>query len=191
MGLFNTSAIEKWQCARQNTILIYENVHDDCEEIIQGDALLDLERKAGGAKDEDPAAALVKTMEDILLHVFAKVLRAWRKQLALLSLQHTQLEDRVYGQPSDDSHATELWAMSKYLWGMAKLVNRHSILIEDVQENFNHFAERSGDDNWLDDVLRDFKQASITIQEDFIRPTEHMIDLVRLADPIPFTSEFA
>jgi hypothetical protein len=178
MGVFNTSAAEKWQCAHQNTILIYENSHDDCEEIIQGAELLDLEWKATSLKEGDPDTALIKTMEHILLHVFTKVLRAWRKQLALLSIQHAQLEDRVYGQPSDDSHATELWAMSKYLWGMAKLVNRHSNLIEDVQENFNQFAERIGDYDWLDDILRDFRQASITIQEDFIRPTEHMIDLV-------------
>jgi hypothetical protein len=191
MGVFNTSTSEKWQCAHQNTILIYENSHDDCEEIIQGPALLDLEWKAGTTKDGDPDVALIRTMEHVLLHVFTKVLRAWRKQLALLSIQHAQLEDRVYGQPSDDSHATELWAMSKYLWGMAKLVNRHSNLIEDVQENFNQFAERSEEHDWLDDVLRDFRQASITIQEDFIRPTEHMIDLVRFNPPnqiLPFAS---
>ena len=183
MGVFNTNASEKWQCAHQNTILIYEKSHDDCEEIIQGPALLDLEWKVGTTKEGDPDAALIKTMEHILLHVFTKVLRAWRKQLALLSIQHAQLEDRVYGQPSDDSHATELWGMSKYLWGMAKLVNRHSNLIEDVQENFNQFAERSGEHDWLDDIVRDFRQASITIQEDFIRPTEHMIDLVRSQTP--------
>ena len=185
IDVFNTSADEKWQCAHQNTILIYENSHDDCEEIIQGPALLDLEWKTDTTKAGDPDAALIKTMEHILLHVFTKVLRAWRKQLALLSIQHAQLEDRVYGQPSDDSHATELWAMSKYLWGMAKLVNRHSNLIEDVQENFNQFAERTGEHDWLDYILRDFRQASITIQEDFIRPTEHMIDLVRLDISFP------
>jgi hypothetical protein len=178
MGVFNTSANEKWQCAHQNTILIYENSHDDCEEIIQGPALLDLEWKSNNTKDESPDIALIRTMEHILLHAFTKVLRAWRKQLALLSIQHAQLEDRVYGQPSDDSHATELWAMSKYLWSMAKLVNRHSNLIEDVQEHFNSFAERSNDYAWLDDISKDFRQASVTIQEDFIRPTEHMIDLV-------------
>ncbi|KAF7512207.1 hypothetical protein GJ744_002369 [Endocarpon pusillum] len=177
MGVFNTSAREKWQCAHQNTILIYENSHDDCEEIIQGQGLLDLEWKAS-TTDKDSDVALVRTMEHILLHIFTKVLRAWRKQLALLSIQHAQLEDRVYGQPSDDSHATELWAMSKYLWSMAKLVNRHSNLIEDVQEHFNQFAERNNDYGWLDDILRDFRQASVTIQDDFIRPTEHMIDLM-------------
>jgi len=180
MGVFNTSANEKWQCARQNTILIYENSHDDCEEIIHGQGLLDIEWKAT-SKAEDSDAALIRTMEHILLHVFSKILRAWRKQLALLSIQHAQLEDRVYGQPSDDSHAPELWAMSKYLWSLTKLVNRHSNLVEDVQENFNQFAERRGNEpvDWLDDISRDFRQASITIQDDFIRPTEHMIDLVR------------
>lgn len=177
MGVFNTSAREKWKCAHQNTILIYENSHDDCEEIIQGQGLLDLEWKAS-TTDKDSDAALVRTMEIILQHILIKVLRAWRKQLALLSIQHAQLEDRVYDLPSDDSHATELWAMSKYLWSMAKLVNRHSNLIEDVQEHFNQFAERSNDYDWLDDILRDFRQASVTIQDDFIRPTEHMIDLV-------------
>jgi hypothetical protein len=179
LGVFNTHASEKWQCAHQNTILIYENSHDECEEIIKGEALLDHEWKAGTTKDNDPDAALIKTLEQVFVDIFAKVLRAWRKQLALISIQHAQLEDRVYGQPSDDSHATELWAMSKYLWQLAKLVNRHSNLIEDVQENFNQFAERGNDHDWLHDVSRDFRQCGLTIQEDFIRPTEHMIDLVR------------
>ena len=177
MGVFNTSATEKWQCAHQNTILIYENSHDDCEEIIQSPALLDLDWKPI-SKGVDPNIELIKTMEHTLLHIFAKVLRAWRTQLALLSIQHAQLEDRVYGQPSDDSHAPQLWLMSKCLWGLVKLVNRHSNLIEDVQENFNHFAERSNDYNWLDGIWRDYRQVSLLIQEDFIRPTEHMIDLV-------------
>ena len=180
MGIFNTTACDKWQCAQQNTVLVYENSHDDGEGIIQCSALSDLDWNAGTSRDvQDSDAALIRTMEHILLHVFTKILRAWRKQIALLSVQHAHLEDRVYGQPSDDSPATELWAMSKYLRGMAKLVNRHSSLIEDVQEHFNQFAERSNDDhNWLADILRDFQQASITIQEDFIWPTEHMIDLV-------------
>lgn len=199
MTMFNTSATEQYQCAHQNIILIYENSHDDCEEIIQGPSLLDLEWRestltaATGPSHSHPSsplpqptaappsdAALIATMELILTHVFTKILRAWRKQFALLSIQHAQLEDRVYGQPSDDQHAPQLWAMSKYLWGMAKLVNRHSNLLEDVQENFNVFAEqKTGEEHaWLENVLRDFRQASITIQEDFIRPTEHMIDLV-------------
>lgn len=182
MGVFNSSVREQWQCAHQNTILIYENAHDDCEEIIQGEGLLDLEWKAS-TTDKDSDVALVRTIEHILLHIFTKVLRAWRKQLALLSIQHAQLEDRVYGQPSDDSHAAELWAMSKYLWSMAKLVNRHSNLIEDVQEHFNQLAERSNHHDWLDDILRDFRQASVTIHDDFIRPTEHMIDLVSPKEP--------
>ncbi len=100
MGVFNTSASEKWQCAHQNTILIYENSHDDCEEIIEGPALLDLEWKMS-TRDEDPDAALIKTFENILLHIVTRVLRAWRKQLALLSIQHAQLEDLVDGQISE------------------------------------------------------------------------------------------
>jgi hypothetical protein len=187
MGVFNTSANDKWQCARQNTILIYENSHDDCEEIIHGQGLLDVEWKTTtttttNSQTADADAALIRTMEHILLHVFGKILRAWRKQLGLLSLQHAQLEDRVYGQPADDSPAPELWAMSKHLWSLTKLVNRHANLVEDVQENFNQFAERRAHEplDWLHEIARDFRQASITIQDDFIRPTEHMIDLVRL-----------
>lgn len=185
MGVFNTTTSEKWKCAHQNTILIYDNSNDDCEETIQGPALLDLQWNAGTTRMQNSETALIKTLEDILLYIFHKVLRAWREQLSLLSMQYTELEDRVYGQPSDDSHATELWAMSKYLWGIAKLVNRHSNLIEDVQENFNQFAERGTDCEWLEDLSRDFRQISITIQEDYIRPTEHMIDLVR--QPARFT----
>ena len=67
---------------------------------------------------------------------------------------------------------------------MAKLVNRHSNLIEDVQENFNQFAERSNDYDWLDDVSKSFRQVSILMQQDFIQPTEHMIDLVGPKSPI-------
>ncbi len=62
---------------------------------------------------------------------------------------------------------------------MAKLVNRHATLCQDVQEYFNLFAERDEEEDWLDDILKTFRQTSVTIREDFIGPTEHMIDLVR------------
>ena len=181
MDVFNsgTKGWRKW--AKANTVLIYESSMGEQAQIVDPLKLQNLELRHTGSSDEwATMPAAVEATENVLTSVLASILRAWRRQITKLSVQHELLEDRVYERPSDDSHAGGLWGMSQHALEMAKLVNRHSTVCQDVQEYFNHFAERDEDDDWLEDVLKGFRQTSTSIREDFIGPTDYMIDLVRV-----------
>lgn len=180
MAVFNsgTKGWRKW--ARANTVLIYESSSGEQSIIIDPLRLSTLELRHPMVTDKLASVpAGVTATENVLVSVFDSVLKAWRRQITKLSVQHASLEDRVYERPSDDSHAGGLWGMSQHALEMAKLVNRHATLCQDVQEYFNHFAERDEEEEWLEDILKSFHQTSVTIREDFIGPTDYMIDLVR------------
>ena len=180
MTIFNsgTKGWRKW--ARANTILIYESASGDQINIVDPLSLRALELRHPVATDEWAAVpAAVTATENVLTLVFESIVKAWHRQITKLSIQHASLEDRLYETPSDDRHAGALWGMSQHALEMAKLVNRHATLCQDVQEYFNIFAERDEEEDWLDDLLKSFRQTSVTIREDFISPTEHMIDLVQ------------
>jgi hypothetical protein len=179
MEVFNsgTKGWRKW--AKANTVLIYESTSGRQSQIIDALKLQSLELRHPGSTDEWAAtpSAIIAT-ENVLTNVLDSILKAWRRQITKLSVQHERLEDQVYERPSDDSHAGGLWGMSQHALEMAKLVNRHYALCQDVREYFNYFAEREEDNGWLEDVLKGFRQTSDTIKDDFINPTDYMIDLV-------------
>lgn len=162
----------------ENTIIIY----DICP-LQSGEILLDWTEdqfcQQRTIADRGKETPLFVGMEKILENVFASALETWKKQVALLEVQYTSLEDRVYELPSDDSHAGELWAISKHLLEMSNLVTFHSDLIKDVQEGFNNFRRPDGEDRWLDDTVKDIEQLGSTIQKVLIQPTDHLLDLVR------------
>jgi hypothetical protein len=185
MGVFNsgTKGWRKW--ARANTVLICESLSGEQAPIIDALKLRALELHHPGSTDEWAATpAAVIAAENILSSVLDSILKAWRRQINKLSVQHALLEDRVYERPSDDSHAGRIWAMSQHALEMAKLASRHSTLCQDVQEYFNYFAERDEDNAWLEVLLKGFRQMSVSVRDDFIDPTNYMIDLVRQHFPV-------
>jgi hypothetical protein len=180
MDVFNsgTKGWRKW--AKANTVLICESASGEQAPIIDALKLQTLELHHPGSTDEWAATpAVIIATENVLSSVLDSILKAWRRQINKLSVQHALLEDHVYERPSDDSHAGEIWAMSQHALEMAKLASRHSTLCQDVQEYFNYFAERDDGNAWLEVVLKGFRQMSVSVRDDFIDPTNYMIDLVR------------
>jgi hypothetical protein len=190
MDVFNsgTKGWRKW--AKANTVLICESTSGEQAPIIDALKLQTLELHHPGSTDEWAAtpAAIIAT-ENVLSSVLDSILKAWRRQINKLSVQHALLEDHVYERPSDDSHASEIWAMSQHALEMAKLASRHSTLCQDVQEYFNYFAERDDGNAWLEVVLKAFRQMSISVRDDFIDPTNYMIDLVRQHFRVSFAQQ--
>jgi len=191
MGVFNsgTRGWRKW--AKSNTVLIYESSSAEQPQIVNALQLQNLELHHSGSSNEwarNPHP--VFATENVLTSILDNILKAWRRQITKLSVQHALLEDRVYERPSDDRHAGELWSMSQHALEMAKMVNRHSTVCQDVQEYFNHFAERDEKEGWLGNVLKGFRQTSVSIREDFIAPTDYMIDLVREPLSVLWTSKY-
>lgn len=168
---------EQREFSQDNTIIIYEAAPADSGDFVLNADPGRLGQRTPHATDDDEPEVFA-VMESVISSVFERVLDVWNHEVALLDVQYSTLEDQIYERPSDDTHAGELWAFSKRVLEMEKLVKFHSILLEDVEASFDNFAERTEPTEWLEQTSKDFEQLGKAILDDFIVPTEHMIDLV-------------
>lgn len=192
---FNSGLRQLHEMARKDTIIICEYSSGSAGEIVSVPALLGLnpelatasgplENEATSSRPEEKASASTSTVRDVVSHVFDGLYQIWHSQIALIHEPHAELEDHIYAHPADSSRAREVWAMSQRLHTLLKLVNRHSKVIQDVQDDFLIFAETRDKDNgrhqnWLAPLLDDFELLSENFRTDYLEPLEHMIDLVR------------
>ena len=197
---FNSGLRQLHDMAKRDTIVIceYSSGEGEAGEIVSANVLLGLNPEPPPAWDyrnpHRPAPRTptsVITLQMALSHIFDGLYLLWRDQIALIHEPHAALEDHIYAHPSDSSCARDVWAMSQRLHNMLKLVNRHSKVIEAVQDDFAVFAEIERKEgakhvvvndraNWLTPLLDDFEGLAENIVTDYLQPLEHMIDLVRI-----------
>ncbi|ETI26419.1 hypothetical protein G647_03196 [Cladophialophora carrionii CBS 160.54] len=199
---FNSGSRHLPDMARSDTVIICEYSSGEAGEIVSGNVLLGLypERERAPSRN----ATSIPTLQAVLSHVFDGLYQLWRDQIALIHEPHALLEDHIYAHPSDSSCAPDVWAMSQRLHNMLKLVNRHSKVVEAVQDDFaifsegEHGYERNYEDaigtgigtgtgtgtstgtssnKWLTPLLDDFEMLAENIVTDYLQPLEHMIDL--------------
>ena len=135
-------------------------------------------------------------MKTIIRDVFSSVIDAWEKVLEV-SWEHVSiLEDAIYEQPADESRAPELWKNSA-LWNRyEKLMFNHIDTMDEMRRHLAEFADAmeymtsdsgsgGGDANdkvvpgaWLDEMPAAFKKVENLIQEDLVKPTANMSELV-------------
>jgi ribosomal protein S15P/S13E len=189
--------------AKRDTIIICEYSSGEAGEIVSANVLLGLNpghisAPSSSTQGTPPSSfeapeirsfASTPTLQAVLSHIFDGMYHLWHNQIALIHEPHASLEDHIYAHPSDSSRARDVWAMSQRLHNMMKLVNRHSKIIEAVQDDFVIFAEMERKDgekqddanermNWLTSLLDDFEVLAENISTDYLQPLEHMIDLV-------------
>ncbi|OAP63872.1 hypothetical protein AYL99_03099 [Fonsecaea erecta] len=160
---FNSGSRHLHDMAKRDTIIICEYSSGEAGEIVSANVLLGLNPGAlfpppapfafsPGAQEDTrktPApvvdttrrSASTPTLQAVLSHVFDGLYQLWRDQIALIHEPHAALEDHIYAHPADSSRARDVWAMSQRLHNMLKLVNRHSKVVEAVQDDFAVFAE--------------------------------------------------
>ena len=173
---FNSGSSCLHETAKRDTIIICEYSSGESGEVVSASVLLGLHPVDTAS---NPVFASAPAIQGIVSHVFEGLFQLWREQIALIHEPHAELEDHIYSQPADSSRARDVWALSQQLHNMLKLVNRHSKVIEAVQDDFEIFAERQDQQTWLDHVLDDFETLAENIRTDYLEPLEHMIDLVR------------
>ncbi|KIX92122.1 uncharacterized protein Z520_12115 [Fonsecaea multimorphosa CBS 102226] len=225
---FNSGSRHLHDMAKRDTIIICEYSSGEAGEIVSANVLLGLNPGAfpppptptstASPDDEeendddntttalDPRQrASTPTLQAVLSHIFDGLYQLWRDQIALIHEPHASLEDHIYAHPSDSSRARDVWGMSQRLHNMLKLVNRHSKVIEAVQDDFAVFAEmekfqdgggggtekkRDGSgggrrgrtsnsgSTWLTPLLDDFEVLADNIGTDYLEPLDYMIDLM-------------
>jgi hypothetical protein len=171
---FTTSNLLEY--AADDTVILCEYSSVDIGEIVNTGALLALNPVKYGS---DNSFASASAIESITRQILEEVHLIWRYKIAAVHEPHAELEDAIYSQPANPHHARYVWAMSKRLHGMVKLVNRHLKIVETIQEDFQPFSERSEEQDFLDHILEDLGQLADTIRVDYLDPLEHMIDMVR------------
>ncbi|KIX01531.1 uncharacterized protein Z518_09257 [Rhinocladiella mackenziei CBS 650.93] len=172
---FNSGFRHLHEMAKHDTIIVCEYSSGEVGEVVRASALLGLD-PVDTVKDRSLASVFV--LQGVMTHVFEGLYQIWREQIALIHEPHATLEDHIYSHPADASRARDVWALSQRLHGMLKLVNRHSKVIETVQEDFFTLAEWKEQGEWLGHVLDDFELLADNIRTDYLEPLEHMIDLV-------------
>ncbi len=204
---FNSGLRQLHEMAKRDTIVICEYSSGEAGEIVSANVLLGLNPEPDAPpapwdfRHPHPQAQAPKTPTSVvtlqmaLSHIFDGLYQLWRDQIALIHEPHAALEDHIYAHPSDSSCARDVWAMSQRLHNMLKLVNRHSKVIEAVQDDFAVFAEIERKEgvkdvtvndrvNWLTPLLDDFEVLAENLVTDYLQPLEHMIDLVRMSSLI-------
>jgi ribosomal protein S15P/S13E len=200
---FHSGSRKLHEMAQRDTIVICEYSSGEAGEIVSANVLLglspepvtrgwDYREPLTPTRATPPPPPATQTLQLALSHIFDGLYQLWRDQIALIHEPHASLEDHIYAHPSDSSRARDVWAMSQRLHNMLKLVNRHSKVIEAVQDDFSVFAELGDVDQnketsdprktWLTPLLDDFEVLAENIMTDYLQPLEHMIDLVRTSE---------
>jgi hypothetical protein len=123
----------------------------------------------------------VEGMKVVTADIFTALSNTWEDLLELSNTHVTILEDKVYSAPDDETRASELWT-NNYLWlKVEKLVGLHWDNIKQIRENLLSLTSSESPDtlrSWLEGTQNDWQRLSNIVQEDLVKPTANLADLV-------------
>ena len=108
--------------------------------------------------------------------VWKAAAETWESFLDVSSGHVGILEDRVYENPADESLAPLLWTNSDMWLSVERLMLVHINVIRESQFNLKEIADRL--DVWFESAPREFERLNSLIQEDLIKPTAALADLL-------------
>lgn len=118
-------------------------------------------------------------MKLILQDVWKSVFETWENFLEICNNHVSILEDKIYDGPADETRAPELWTNSSMWLKIERLVSIHSAVVKEMQ---NHIRELTGDlageETWLESSMDDMERLSNLVQEDLVKPTASLADLM-------------
>lgn len=89
------------------------------------------------------------------------------------------LEDKIYEHPADESRAPELWRNQAKWLVYEKLMYGHVDAITDLQKFLVELdGDTSDEGQWLVDAPKDFKRLEKLIEEDLVKRTNNLSELV-------------
>jgi hypothetical protein len=140
---------------------------------------------------------VVRALKCVLAGIVAGVLETWNMEIAELDDQFEALEARIYGNPSDDTPAADLWSLSKHLLGVQQSMEAHVDMMKSVEETLNRYISECGNQlsdqeakeqgefwdlesksSWLQPYVEEMRDLAKNIEDDHIKYANQMIDLV-------------
>jgi hypothetical protein len=122
-------------------------------------------------------------MDLVLKDIFKGLQASWEKTLSKCEEHVNILEDKVYENPADESRAPEIWTNSSRWLKIEKLMSLQLAAIGDLQVQMRELAESPNDDDggkeeWFKNTPRDIGRIAGLIDEELIKPTANLSDLV-------------
>ncbi|KAL8874051.1 MAG: hypothetical protein Q9174_000556 [Haloplaca sp. 1 TL-2023] len=121
----------------------------------------------------------LECMKIILADVWKSITESWDVLLDLSNVHVDCLQDRIYEQPADESRAPELWKNASNWLKVERLVNIHTTVVKEMRNNLQELASDDGvEDNWLDKCPSDMERIGTLVQDDLVKPTDNLNDLM-------------
>lgn len=118
-------------------------------------------------------------MKLIMGDVWKSIAENWENFLNACNDHVSILEDKIYEGPADETRAPELWTNSSMWLKVERLVWIHIAVLKEMQLHLRDLAgELAIEDNWLESSTGDFERLSNLVQEDLIKPTANLADLM-------------
>lgn len=118
-------------------------------------------------------------MKIILQDIWKSITETWEGFLEVCNNHMSILEDKIYDGPADETRAPELWINSSMWLKVERLISIHSAVLKEMQ---SHLGELSNDpaegDDWLESSTGDMERLSNLVQEDLVKPTASLADLM-------------
>jgi hypothetical protein len=121
----------------------------------------------------------VELLNIVLRDLFKGLQQSWEKLISKCDEHVSILEDKIYENPADESRAPELWTNSSLWLKVEKLISLQQGVISEVQNNMRELAEDlEPHDKWLEHTGEEFKGIETMVQEQLVKPTANLSDLV-------------
>ena len=127
------------------------------------------------SKDEELA---VQCMRLIIQDVWTALSTSWEKFLEVADHHIAILEDKIFEQPADESRADEIWLNSNSWLKIERLVLSHSNVVQQLNMNLRELVESAAENPWLDATTQAFESLTARIQENLVKPTDSLSDLM-------------
>lgn len=172
-----------------STIIVFEASHtgDANDTLIQARGEMEgrwrrlmqlLPREDIPNEDQITAELMNIVMKDIM-----KALQVYWDQLLAKCDEHVSiLEEKIYENPADESRAPELWTNSALWLKVEKLISLQLGTIGEVQNNMKELADDVvPHEEWLHHTPDEFRSVETMVQEQLVKPTANLSDLVDIS----------
>lgn len=140
--------------------------------------LLSAHRSDGGDGGGDGNLA-VACMQAITADVFKAIADCWEDVMDAAWEHVSILEDQVFEQPADESRAPELWSTSAMWLKFEKLMYGHQDAAADLRRALASLdGDLTDEASWLPEASTDLARVGTQIEEDLVKRTANLADLV-------------
>lgn len=121
----------------------------------------------------------IECMKIILQDVCKSIAECWSGFLDVCNHHVSILEDKIYEGPADETRAPELWTNSSMWLKLERLISIHSAVVKETQSGLHELTGGLAvEDNWLESSIGDMERLTNLVQEDLVKPTNNLADLM-------------